>query len=75
MAVNLANPKTWPFKMVRPLVKPDGSMFPPLGLRLAGEGPVVFEAMLSESIPERRACCGRDSYHGFDELSWCWRMD
>ena len=62
MAVDLTNPDTWPPGRVLPLVKPDGTLLPPLGLLMAGEGPVVFETMLSEATPERLR------YATFEEL-------
>ena len=69
MAVDLADPRTWPLGRVLPLVKPDGSMFPPLGLLLAGQGPVVFEVCLTEATAERLRVCPQLRYATFDELS------
>ena len=68
MPVALADPDTWPLGRVLPLVRPDGSMFPPLGLLLAGEGPMVFETMISEATPERLRSCPRLRYATFAEL-------
>lgn len=67
-AVNLADPSTWPLGRVLPLVRPDGSICPPLGLLLAGQGPVVFEVNLTEADPARLRTCPRHRYGSFEEV-------
>lgn len=76
MSVVMADPATWPLRTVLPLVKPDGTLLPPLGLLLAGRGPTVFECNLSEATPDRLRHCPRLVFTSFEDVEAAgWRCD
>lgn len=57
-------PHTWPLQLVLPLVRRDGTLWPELGLLVAGS-PTVYLAELGQASPAFLRCCDKLVYPDF----------
>ena len=67
-AVRMDDPATWPGPVLA-VVRPDGSLVPPLGLLVKGEGPCVAEIAPGEATPKGLRHCPRLRYPSWEALA------